>query len=67
VPTQTRLTNVNALKIGTYFTWANKLWYVIDMTHDGERAYVEDCGTNNAKWMRTAHFGKRIKVVTIDA
>lgn len=40
----------------TYFTWGKRLYYVVDISQDGEMVFVEDCKTERVRWMKTDLF-----------
>ena len=39
-----------------YFSWAGKLWYVMNVSKDDEMAFVEDCKTLKVRWIKTDLF-----------
>jgi len=48
-----------------YFSWADKLWYVMDVSKDGDMAFVEDCKTEKVRWIKTALFEEDMKEVKL--
>ena len=53
------------LKEKTYFSWAGKLWYIMDLDKAGEMAFIEDCKTERVRWVKTALFEDDMKEVKL--
>lgn len=54
-----------SLEAKTYFSWANKLWYVVDVDKSGDMAFIEDCKTERVRWVKTALFEDEMKEVKL--
>jgi len=48
-----------------YFSWAGKLWYLMNLSADGDMAFVEDCRTEKVRWIKTALFEDECKEVKL--
>jgi hypothetical protein len=55
------------LKVKTYFSWSKKLWYILDVSKDGEMAFIEDCKTRKVRWIKTELFLADMKEVELVA
>lgn len=48
------------IRVGMYFAWAGHLWYIhdvrIDVKEQEQVILVENCKTDNIRWMPTRHF-----------
>lgn len=51
----------------TYFAWADKLWYIVEVDKTGECAFIEDCKTERVRWVKTALFVDEMREVIIDS
>lgn len=48
-----------------YFSWAGKLWYIMNLSSDGTQAFIEDCKTERVRWVKTALFEEDMKEVKL--
>jgi hypothetical protein len=55
----------NKLENKTYFSWAGKLWYIVEIDKTGEMVFIEDCKTERVRWVKTALFEDDMKEVKL--
>lgn len=57
------------LKIGMYFSWGTRLWYVADLGYDSEDraiALLEDCYKETYSWTRVSLFKSSMREVKLE-
>jgi molybdopterin-guanine dinucleotide biosynthesis protein len=58
--------SLHQLSKKTYFTWADKLWYVVDVAKDGDMVFVEDCKTEKVRWIKIELFKEDMRVIEVE-
>lgn len=54
-------------KLDTYLTWGDKLWFVVDINYDKTEVCLEDCYTEEQKWIRVKWLKTAREVKPINA